>query len=144
MMSQADADNLINMLKRIDKPQSFSFPHAGEQRMVDVVSLDRKENFILDIRRSVIKISKCTYQNRYRKDIILLRLDVGGSPHTNPDGVSIDCPHLHIYKEGFEVRWAYALPEGFSVDEDLITKLIEFLEYCKIQNTDELSIQGVM
>jgi hypothetical protein len=144
MLTQAAADHLIEMLKKIDKPKLFLFPLAGDRRTIDVVSLNGRENFIMDIQRSRIKISKCTYQNRYRKDIILLRLDLGGSPHTNPDGVTIACPHLHIYKEGFEDRWAYALPDEFSVDEDLITKLIEFLEYCKIQNTDKLCIQGVI
>jgi hypothetical protein len=144
MLAQTEADRLIEVLKRIENPRSFHFPQKGEQQAIDVVSIDGKEKFIVDINRSAIKITKCTYQNRYRKDTILLRLDIGRGPHTNPDGSSIDCPHLHIYKEGYEDRWAYPLPDLFSAEENLITKLIEFLEYCKVNNIGVLGIQEVM
>ncbi|MDR1798121.1 MAG: hypothetical protein LBR44_11945 [Clostridiales Family XIII bacterium] len=144
MLTQAEADNLIAMLKTIERPTAFRFPLAGEQKTVDAVSGDGRERFLFDVNRSHIKLSKCTYQNRYRKDTVLLRLDIGRGPHNNPDGSSVDCPHLHIYKEGYEDRWAYALPAGFTADENLITKLIEFLKYCNVENIDALPMQGAI
>jgi len=139
-----EADNLIQMLKTIEKPNAFQFPFVGEQKIIDALSIDGREKFLFDIKRARIKLSKCTYQNRYRKDTVLLRLDIGGGPHENPDGALVNCPHLHIYKEGYEDRWAYALPEGFTVDDNLITKLIEFLEYCNVENVNALPTQGVI
>lgn len=143
MLTNAEAEYLIGVLKRIEKPQFFSFPLANEHKIIDVVSIDEKESFIIDINRARIKL-KCTYQSRYRKDIVLLRLDVNGAPHTNPDGKQMECPHLHIYKEGYDDRWAYELPPDFSDSYDLIEKLIEFLDYCKVTDTDKLNIQEVM
>jgi hypothetical protein len=41
---------------------------------------------MLDVTRAEIKLTKATYQNRARAAIILLRLDLDGPPHRNPDG----------------------------------------------------------
>jgi hypothetical protein len=146
MITQAEADHLMGIDKLIESPEKVKFPQPGEQIGIDVLSSDRKEKFILDVNRGRIVLSKCTYQNRYRKDIILLRLDIDGPDHTNPgpDGETITCPHLHIYREGFGDKCAFALPNEFTANMDLVTKLFEFLEYCKIGNADELSIQGVI
>ncbi len=38
----------------------------------------KRENFILDITRTQIKLTKATYQNRARQAIILMRLDRDG------------------------------------------------------------------
>jgi hypothetical protein len=141
MLTQAEADSLIGLLKRIKDTEPFGFPCAGEHKSIELAAVDASEDFIVDINRSRIKVTKCTYQNRYRKDIILLRLDIDGGSHTNPDGTQIGCPHLHVYKEGYDDRWAYEMPKCFSRSEDLIDKLIEFLKYCNVDNADELAIQ---
>ena len=96
----------------------------------------------MDVNRGRIRISKCTYQNRYRKDIILLRLDIDGPEHTNPDGEILGSPHLHIYREGYHDKWAFPLPSDFSDDMELFTKFFEFLVWCNIDNVDELSLEG--
>jgi len=58
--------------------------------------------------------SRITYQNRGRAVVVLLRLDLKGSPLRNPNDEVIPCPHLHIYREGFGDKWAYPLAEGNS------------------------------
>jgi len=145
MITQAEADYLISMVKLIETPKSVKFPFPGEKREIPLLSTDGKEKFLLDINRGGIKLSKCTYQNRYRKDIVLLRLDIDGPDHTNPgeDG-PISCPHLHVYREGFGDKWAIPLPHEFSSDTSLIVKLFEFLQYCKIDNANEIQLQGVI
>ena len=40
---------------------------------------------------------KCTYQSRYNNTYNLLRIDINGPPHDNPDCGSVECPHIHIY-----------------------------------------------
>ncbi len=85
--------------KRVDDTD-WLFPIEGNRLSVPLISADKRENFMLDVMRAQIKLTKATYRNRARQVIILMRLDLDGRPHRNPDGVEIPCPHLHIYREG--------------------------------------------
>ncbi len=98
-----------------------------------LTSLDKRENFILDVTRAQIKLTKATYMNRARVAIILLRLDIDGPPHRNPDGEELPCPHLHIYREGFGDRWAVPAPvAGYTNTLDLFATFTEFMQHCNI------------
>jgi hypothetical protein len=141
MLSQAEANRLLDLPKYLEFPTSVSVPQCGRQREASAVSENGRERFTFDIYRGSVSVSKCSYQNRYRKEVRLLRLDLGGSTHLNPDNTHIICPHLHIYKEGYSDRWAYPLPASFSGDQSLVVKLIEFLRYCKVANIDEVPYQ---
>jgi hypothetical protein len=57
-------------------------------------------DFMLDVTRATIRLTKATYQNRARQAIILMRLDLDGPPHSNPDALpSIgNYPWLEPYK----------------------------------------------
>lgn len=135
MLTQADANRLLSLLKRLVKQETLVFPSQGESGQWELKSVDGTEAFIVDAqRKSMIKVSKCTLQERYRVVEILLRLDIDGPPHDNPDGVEVPCPHIHIYREGFEDKWAFPLPvESFSDTTDLPLSLREFLVYCNVQ-----------
>ena len=98
------------MEKRFVDDGDWTFPAAGQRIGLALTSLDKRENFMLDVTRAQIKLTKATYQNRARQAIILMRLDLDGPPHRNPDETEIPCPHLHIYREGFGDRWATATP----------------------------------
>lgn len=145
MLSQNEIKALLDMLKILDE-RRINFPEMGNYKQLDVVSKDGKEKFLIDInRKTSIKITKCTYQGRCRKDIVLLRLDIDGPPHTNPDGEEIHPNHLHIYKEGHGTSWAIPIPtDKFSDVKDLLKILIEFLEYFKVENLSDISVQGGM
>src|ERR1035438_8357600 len=109
-LTQPEAAALIAMGKmRVDDKQ-WSFPSPGERMALALTSLDKRENFTLDVTRAQIKLTKATYQNRARQAIVLMRLDLDGPPHRNPDETEIPCPHLHIYRGGFGDRWATAAP----------------------------------
>jgi len=143
MLSQSEIDYLLQILKEITGRKDFTFPGPSEHKTIDLVSQDKKEKFIVDInRKGKIKLTKCTFQNRYQVGTILLRLEIDGRPHTNPDGKVIPCPHIHIAKENYGIAWAYPLPqELFTNVEDLVLTLIQFLEYCKVTNVGDISIQ---
>ena len=144
MLTQSDIDLLLNMIKQLKSNDKIVFPPFGTEIKLDVISTTTKDKFIIDIsRKGYIKINRCTYQTRYQKSIILLRLDVNGPPHTNPDGEVIPCPHLHIYREGYESKWAFPLQDKINVQnpDDLIEILIRFLEYNKISNIPEIEEQ---
>jgi len=135
MLTQTQADALLALDKLLNRTGSIDFPTQGSMLKLDVHSTDGVEAFFIDVnRRGRIKISKCTYQERYNVIEVLLRLDIDGPPHDNPDGTEVACPHLHIYKEGFADKWAYPIPVDFTNIADLSLTLKEFLAYCKVQN----------
>jgi hypothetical protein len=88
---------------------------------------------VLDVTRASIKLTKATYQTRARQAVVLLRLDIDGAPHRNPDGVEVPCPHLHIFREAYGDKWAIpAQAEGFKDTTDLFTTLMAFMQKSNI------------
>ena len=150
MLTQKEANYLLSLLKYILETGKYIFPDVGDYNYITLISKDNKYEFIIDInRKNKVKPNKCSYQKRYRNDIILLRLDINGPNHTNPDGKVIKGSHLHIYREGFNISWAYPLPSDLTVEEDklsdtdyLIEVLLKFLDYCNVVNIDEINIPG--
>ena len=132
-ISQAEADALIGMDKqRIDDKQ-WLFPAEGGRLAIPLMSLDKRENFMLDITRGRIKLVKASYQNRGRQAIILMRLCLGGAPHRNPDDHELPCPHLHIYREGYGVKWAIpAPPDIYSATSNLFATFEAFMQHCNV------------
>jgi hypothetical protein len=100
-LTQAEANTLIEMEKRRVDDKEWFFPPRGDRIAIPLTSLDKRENFMLDLTRAQIKLTKATFQNRARHAIILMRLDLDGPPHRNPDDQEIPCPHLHVYREGY-------------------------------------------
>ncbi|MGH8467941.1 MAG: DUF6978 family protein [Gammaproteobacteria bacterium] len=98
-----------------------------------MASADRRELFVLDLRRGRIDLAKGTYQNRGRQVVVLVRLDFGGSPHRNPDGEEIGSPHLHLYREGYGDKWAVPVPsDRFSNVGNPWQTLDDFMRYCNV------------
>ena len=121
------------MEKRFADEKDWLVPAAGERRSLAVTSADKRENFVLDVTRAQIKITKATYQNRARQAIMLMRLDLAGPPHRNPYGEEIPCPHLHVYREGFGDKWAVvAPPDRYAGPLDLFAMCEAFLTHCNI------------
>jgi hypothetical protein len=132
-ITQAEADALIEMEKRFVDDNDWTFPAAGELIALELTSLDKRENFVLDVTRAQIKLTKATYLNRARQAIILMRLDLDGPPHRNPDGTEIPCPHLHTYREGFGAKWAIAAPvDHYPSTLDLFSTCEAFMQNCNI------------
>ena len=133
MLAQAKIDALLSIPKGLVSPTPIAFPPAGQAIQLAAKSTDGREDFVIDVnRRGKIKLTRCTYQERYATVEILLRLDIDGPPHTNPDGQTLPCPHLHVYREGEGDKWARPLPSDFTDTADLVTTLQQFLAYCGI------------
>jgi hypothetical protein len=132
-LTQDEADKLMAMEKRPADDKDWLFPAPGQRIAIPLTSLDKRENFMLDVTRAQIKLTKATYQNRARAAIILLRLDLDGPPHTNPDGVEVPCPHLHVYREGFGDKWAMPAPlDRYTNTLDLFSTFEAFMQQCNI------------
>lgn len=130
---QTEADALIALAKIKVNDDYYDYPGTGGSLIVPLTSQDRREEFLLDIYRGRIDLLKGTYQNRARQVIVLVRVDFGGAPHRNPDGEEVQCPHLHLYREGFGDKWAQPLPvDQFPNIGDLWQTLEDFMNYCNV------------
>lgn len=138
-LTQGEADALIAMPKLLEVVGMIDFPTPGERAVWQAASVDGREKFVMDVNRGRLRLIKCTYQERYRLTEILVRVDVGGPPHRNPDGVVMDCPHIHVYREGFADKWAEPLPQGrFGEPTDLVRTFRDFLGFCNLQHIPEI------
>jgi hypothetical protein len=132
-LTQAEADMLIALAKYKVDDQLWDYPSLSGAISIPLVSVDKRERFLLDVRRGRINSLKGIYQTRTRQVVVLVRLCFGGGPHRNPSGERIPSPHLHIYREGFGDKWAMPLPEvQFPHSADLWQMLQDFMHYCKI------------
>lgn len=134
MLTQAEADSLIQMGKRFLNPTTIAL-RPGADETHELIGDDDRERFLLDSWRGTIRVSKLKLQNRARKAIVLVRLDIDGAPHTNPDGQRLGGTHLHLYREGFEDRWASPLdPTQFKNPTDLRQAFDDFCQLCGIRD----------
>ena len=132
-LPQADADALMAMEKHRTDEKAVNFPAPGDRLVIPLISPDKREHFILDVSRFEIKMTKATYQKRARQVIVLMRLDIDGPPHRNPDGEEIPCPHLHIYREGYGDKWAIPAPtDRYRDPNNLFPTLEAFMQHCNI------------
>jgi len=133
-LTQNEADYLFEIAKGSVANRIYLLPGPGKQLHIPVRSIDLKHEFMLDVRSGRIELKKGTCQLRTASEHVLVRIDLAGGIHRNPDGKELACPHIHLYREGYNDQWAYPLPAVFSKPDDLRQTLDDFLEYCNIIN----------
>ena len=132
-LTQPEADALLAMEKHRIDDVVYDFPSMGGVLTIALQSPDRREQFLLDMRKGRVDLLKGTYQSRARSVVVLARLDFGGAAHRNPDDTEVACPHLHLYREGYGDKWAFPLPaERFAASGDQWNLFQEFMIYCNI------------
>ncbi len=132
-LTQAEADALIAMEKHRVTDDRTDFPMGGESVVLPLQSADRREQFLLDLSRGRINLKKVKMQTRGRQVVVLVRLDLGGAPHRNPDGKEIPVPHLHVYREGYGDKWAMPVPtDQFRAVADVWMTFEDFMRFCNI------------
>lgn len=132
-LTQEEANVLIAMEKHRANEDRSDFPMRGQSLTLPLLSVDKREQFLLDLSRGRIDLQKVKMQNRGRQVVVLVRLDLGGAPHRNPDGEEISAPHLHLYREGFGDKWAVRLPlDRFWNAADVWMTFEDFLRFCNI------------
>jgi hypothetical protein len=133
ILTQAEADVLIAVEKHRSDEGRHGFPMRGQSLSLPLRSADRREHFLLDLSRGRIDLQKVKMQNRGRQVVVLVRLDLGGAPHRNPDDAEIPAPHLHLYREGFGDKWAVPLPaDRFVNPADTWATFEDFLRFCNV------------
>lgn len=147
-MDEEKALKFIRIEKEI-LSNRINFPKQNEFLMLNAVSKGNpKEKFIIDINRKRATLSRCSFQQRAYITIPLIRLDIDNKPHKNPDEKVIEGNHIHIYKEGFNLAWAYSLNDPFikqinpNFDTMLFKKLAShgstFINFCKFCNITKI------
>lgn len=138
MLTQIDAEALIASIKRFASQKPIRVPPGADQSH-ELVSDDGREKFLLDVWRSTFRLSKVKYQTRGRKVVVLVRLDIDGAPHTNPDGTQLPGTHLHLYQEGYDAKWAYPLDSAdFRSLASIAQTLTDFCKYCNIVDIPQI------
>lgn len=120
------------MTKRFERPQTVAMP-PGADKTYELVGEDPRERFLLDLWRGTLRLSKLKLQTRGRKIVVLVRVDIDGAPHTNPNGELIGGTHIHRYREGYEDKWAEPLDTAeFSDTSNIEQAYRDFARVCNI------------
>lgn len=136
MITQEEYNYIISLEKEFKENERITLESKWSR---DIIATETRDMFILDYYVGTIALTKFTYNKRYRKTIIILRLDSSGR-HTNPDGQLFDGPHVHIYRENYGDKWAFPITE-IGITGEIIEKanaLESFLQYCNVINCPEI------
>jgi len=98
MLTQAEAGQFMQMAKPFVRPPATVTIPPGADDTYELADPNDREKFFLDVWRGTLRLAKLKFQNRVRIALVLVRLDVEGAPHTNPDGGQLPGPHLHLFK----------------------------------------------
>lgn len=134
-MTDNDFNTLASMKKQFVYQKNVQVPHDKQFETYKIKSYATKDKFFLYYDRRGTYELKQKGQIQYKKDFSMIRMEVNAPPHINPDGSAVSRNHIHIYKEGYELRWAYELSDILKFSSNDTTPLnlfISFCEYCKI------------
>ena len=134
MITQTEFDFLMKEDKLFDDLSSpIQLGPAPIQWTRQINSTASKEVFLLDFYRGSFEISKYTVNKRYRQTVILLRYDNGGR-HTNPDGVLFEGAHVHLYREGFNDKFAFPVSEiGVDKSDSMDSVFAKIMHFCNVK-----------
>ena len=139
-LTQAEANRLIAMLKTT-LCNEINFPERNSATEFDVQGDTKQDLFTIKIFRSKIRYNKYTLGARIKKDgTILLELHINPSnPHSNPDNTIIIGSHWHVYKEGYDRKFAY--PAADVNNDDFAENTLLFFEKFNIINKPQVNYQ---
>ena len=140
-ITQTEFDFLMSQDKAFDDIISpVQLGPAPIQWTRQLNSISTKEVFLLDFYRGSFEISKYTVNKRYRQTVILLRYDNGGR-HTNPDGVLFEGPHVHLYRDGYNDKFAFPVSEiGVTSSDSMETVFKKILHFCNVKKFPTIEI----
>lgn len=143
-LTLAEAQDLIQVLKKILQSRKFFLPKSGQQVKLELTSVfsDKDRFTVVANRTGRIVKDKFTLLLLYGKDKGLLRIDAVGADHVNPDGTVVPCPHIHFQTKdsGKWDAWAAEIPAVFGNVEDRVETFRTFLQYCHVHNIASIEI----
>ena len=142
--TQTEADSLLQMAKEFVDSAPLEFTQMQPMNYDRLLqSMDRREQFFLSVERGRRKQIRLKYQTRARKVVVLARLDLNGPAHKNPPespyrpDARLDGSHVHLYRENFEDRIAYLIPDvsGLTIRDigNGVMCLEDFMRFCGLK-----------
>jgi MoaA/NifB/PqqE/SkfB family radical SAM enzyme len=137
MVDQDEINRLLGLKKHSDPKRTYKLPFPGNKLSIQLDSDNRREKFALNVYRGKRIELKFNYST-IAKTILpfcLVRVDLNGSEHQNPDGTIIPCPHIHIFNEEFGESLARPL-SGIIMFKDIYDTwevLQDFISFCNIE-----------
>jgi hypothetical protein len=149
LISNREAVRLVEMSKRPES-EVIECPDWQTKEVHAFRSAGGREDFKIDLYRGRSFTMKATHHLRARKSINLVRVAVNTAGHRNPDGTEVGPNHIHLYRQGAGLAWAYPLSdvaENFVRTPGNLTSLVrDFLQYCNVDPApavqDHLLAQG--
>lgn len=149
-LNQSEFEYLMEIKKVIiDNNYSLEIPLSNSKKTrFTVKSCVSNDMFYLDVNTSgKIEFNKFKYQNMHSNTTTpLVRLEINAPEHINPDGRKLSRNHIHIYKEEYDMAYAYELfelvPKDLFKDFSVDNLFKDFCKFCNI-NCDK-PIQGVI
>jgi len=140
-ITQPEYEFLMRQAKAFeDKSNPIQLAPAPLQWIRKINSLTSKETFNLDFYRGSFELTKYTVNKRYRQTVIMLRYDNGGR-HTNPDGVLFEGPHVHLYREGYNDKFAFPISEIDVVVNDTMEEVFsKIMHFCNVKNLPSIEV----
>lgn len=148
-LTQNEAVQLFELRKYQVDNISIDFPLQGQSIEIELQNEGGRIRFIADIANANEFVKKATFQMRYKKVVILRRLDFNGNHRNPPENAPLPIfegyedyvfnreDHIHFYIEGYGERWALPLlifPEiGIIENDDLFEKMQKFFKYCNVE-----------
>lgn len=149
VMNTNEEFNKLMRLKKHFLINAFSLPEVNNDLVLPVGAIESKEIFSIDLsRKSTIILTRKKFQERLLPtNDLMVRLEIDSKPHMNPDGTLISKNHIHIFREKYNLSWAYELDQFddilFKNTDDFDTVFYDFCRFCNI-STDNINIQGVI
>lgn len=137
-LSWDEGKALLVMDKITASTEPVALPDTGGRADMPFTCTAKREEFVISFTRSSISLVKRNHHLRGRRVVGLARLDLDGPGHRNPDGEEIGPRHLHVYREGFGLKYAIEVPDGLFRDmDDPMVTLEDFLRYCHVVTPPE-------
>jgi hypothetical protein len=140
-ITQVEYDFLMGQEKAFDDLVSaIQLGPAPIQWTRELTSLHNKETFLLDFYKGSFELSRYTINKRYRQTVIMLRYDNAGR-HTNPDGVFFEGKHVHLYREGYNDKFAFHVSEiGVSDTDPIETVFNKIMQFCNVKKISTIEV----
>jgi len=151
-MSITDAEfQKLMKIKKLFIDKKIELVHHNCNKSYNIISEDSKTKFILNVdRRSKIELKKMKLQNRCTNlNELLVRVEIDAPPHTNPDLTITSRNHIHIYRDGYGLKWAYNLEnlnnKYFKNITDFLNVFTDFGLFCNMDIDNNINnLQGVI
>lgn len=112
-MNQNEFERIMEAPKEfVGSYKCIVLPMNGRKEKLKAIFKDTDEYINIYLLSSGRNAGKTSNTATYQNNTVLIRIDLAPTPpHQNPDGEIIKESHVHVFKEGFDDKWATPLKD---------------------------------